>query len=425
MRTKRVLIKNCRIVAPDSSLNSLNSVLIMNGKIEKIGDINVECDEIYDANGNYLIPGLIDMNCKICEAGYENKNNLSILSTAAAAGGYTSLTVAPNTQPIIDNKTVVDYVVKKAEAESEVNIYPYGSITKGCKGEKIAEIGEMIGKGIKAVSDSGGPIQNAGLLRNVLLYSKMFNIPVITNCMDKSLAEGRVINEGYISTKLGLFGSPREAEEIMVSRNLILAMYTKARLHLSNITTKFSIKLIEEGKLFDSGISAGTCPHYFSLTDKEVESYNTFAKVNPPLRTAEDVEAIKQGIYRGVIDIIASGHTPADLDRKSVEFDLAAYGISALETAFCISFTELCNEKFGIKELVEKMSANPAKILGLEGKGLIKEGYDADLAIVDLERDFKIKGSRFYSKAKYSPFEGRKVKGKVLMTFVGGKKVFG
>ncbi len=421
---KRTLIKNCRVISPECTAESLNSVYILNGKIEDIGDINAECDIVYDAGGNYLIPGLIDMNCKICEAGYENKDNLRVLSVAAAAGGYTSLTIAPNTQPIIDNKTVVDYVIQKAKNESNVNIYPYGSITKGCLGEEITEIGKMIGKGIIGISDNGAPVQNSGLLRDVLTYSRMFDIPVITNCLDKSLSDGRVINEGIISTKLGLFGSPREAEEIMVSRNIILGRYAKARLHLSNITTAFSAELIERGKKYNSELSAGTCPHYFSLTEEAAEGYNTLAKINPPLRTAADTEAIKEAIWNGTIDVIASGHTPADYDRKSVEFDLAAFGISSLETSFAVSYTCLCGENFGPDRLIEKMSTNPAKILGLKNKGIICKGYDADLAIVDFDNEYEVKGENFHSKAKYTPFEGRKVKGRVLKTFVGGKLVY-
>ncbi len=421
---KRVLIKNCKVISPECSPERLNNVYIVKGKIEDIGDISPECDVVYDAKGSWLIPGLIDMNCKICEAGYENKDNLRVLSVAAAAGGYTSLTIAPNTQPIIDNKTVVDYVIQKAKNESDVNVYPYGSITKGCKGKEITEIGKMIGKGIIGISDNGAPVQNAELLRDVLIYSKMFGIPVVTNCIDESLSAGKVVNEGIVSTKLGLYGSPREAEEIMVARNIILGIYSKAKLHLSNITTSFSAELIASGKKHNHTLTAGTCPHYFSLTEEAVEGYNTKAKINPPLRTAADAEAIKQAIYNDAIDVIASGHTPADYDRKNVEFDLAAFGISSLETAFAVSYTWLCGDDFGLDRLVEKMSEKPAEILGLKNKGKICKGYDADLAIVDFDDEYVIKGENFHSKAKYTPYEGMKVRGKVLKTFVGGKLVY-
>ncbi len=422
---KRALIKNCKIVSPECSIKSLNSLLIIDGKIADMGDINVECDVIYDAKGNYLLPGLIDMNCKICEDGYESKDNLKIVSASAAAGGFTSLAITPDTQPVIDNKTVVDYVIQRSKTESKVNMYPCGSITKNCNGEDLAEIGKMISKGIVAVSDSGGRIAKASILRDVLMYSKMFDITVISGGLDESLSDGTVVNEGIISTKLGLFGSPREAEEIIVSRNLVLGRYTGARLHIPTITTEFSVELVEKSKKNKENITAGTCPHYFTLTENEVEGYNTYAKVNPPLRTRQDAEAIKEGIYNGTIDVIASGHTPASIHRKQVEFDTAACGISSLETAFAVSYTALCNEKFSIADLTEKMAENPAKILRLKNKGVIKKGYDADLIIVDLDNEYTIKGSSFFSKAKYTPYEGKRVKGKIIKTFVKGEKIFG
>lgn len=425
---KRVLIKNCHIVSAECDVKSLNSLLIIDGKIADMGDINVECDEIYDGGGNYLLPGLVDMNCKICEDGFESKDNLRIISLSAAAGGFTSLAVTPDTQPVIDNKTVVDYVIQRGKSESKVNIYPYGSITKGCNGRDAAEIGKMISKGIVGLSDNGGRVREAAVLRDVLMYSKMFDIPVISGGLDESLSEGKAVNEGIISTKLGLFGSPREAEEIVVSRNLVLGRYMGARLHLPMVTTEFSVELIERSKKDNkknNNITAGTAPHYFSLTEEAAEGYNTYAKVNPPLRTRKDAEAVKRGIYNGTIDVIASGHTPASIHRKQVEFDLAAYGISSLETAFAVSFTELCNDKFTVSDLAGVMAEKPAEILRLENKGKIKRGYDADLIIVDLENEYTVRGEDFYSKADYTPFEGRKVKGKVLKTFVKGERIYG
>lgn len=422
---KSVLIKNCRVISPECDPDSLNSVLVSDGKIAEIGDVRSDCGEVIDGGGLYLIPGLIDMNCKICEEGYESRDNLRIVSGSALSGGFTSLTTAPNTQPIVDSMTVVDYVIQRAEAESRVNIYPYGSITKNCNGRDIAEIGKMVSKGIIAVSDNGGHIESANLMRDVLMYSKMFDIPVIAAGLEESLSKGRVVNEGIVSTRLGLFGSPREAEEIIVSRNLILGKYTKAKLHLQNITTAFSVYLVESGKTHEgTQITAGTSPHYFALTEDDIEGYNTYAKVNPPLRTHKDVEAIKKGLYSGVIDVIASGHTPATIDRKNVEFDLAAYGISSLETAFGISYTELCGDSFKLSDLVEKMSTNPAKILGLKNKGEIRTGYDGDLVLVDIDNEYTIRGEDFCSKAKYTPFEGRKVRGRIIKTFVNGELAF-
>lgn len=420
----KLIIKNAFITDKDYKKNNPRDIYIENGIIKKVGN-NLNFDaEILDANFNAVIPGLIDMNCKICEAGYENKDNIVTVSKSAAAGGYTSITTSPNTQPIVDNKTVVEYIYSKSRDESKVNIYPYGSMTKGCIGEEAAEIGEMILAGVVAISDGGNTISNSELLKDILLYSKMFDIPIITMCQDRNLSGCGVINSGYMSTKMGLIGNPRESEEIIVARNLILAKYTGARLHISHVTTKGSVELIKYAKEKGVNVTSGTCPHYFTLSEKAVESYNTIAKVYPPLRTEEDIKAIKNGIKDGTIDIIASGHTPAAYNRKMTEFDKAAYGISSLETAFSVSFTNLVNDNdFTIYDLLKRMSENPAKILKLKNKGAIKEGYDADLSIVDIKNEFIIEASKFVSKAKYSLYDNQMLKGKVINTIVKGKIV--
>lgn len=419
----KMLIKNALIISPYFKKGTIGSIYIEDSTIKKIEEkIEVKCDVVYDAEGKYVLPGFIDMHCKICQTGYENKNNIILVSRGAAAGGYTTITSHPNTQPIIDNKTVVEYVYSKSREYSKVNIFPYGSITKGCLGNEIAEIGGMILAGVVALSDGGTSIENAELLRDIFMYSKMFDVPIITYCQDKNISGSGVINSGYMSTKLGLNGAPREAEEIIVARNLILAKYADARLHITHVTTKGSVELIRYAKKMKVNVTCGTCPHYFSLSENAVDEFNTFAKVKPPLRTDEDIEAIKIGIKDGTIDVISSGHTPVTIDKKNTEFDNAAYGISALQTSFPISYINLVDENnFSIYDLVEKMSYNPSKILGLSKKGCIKEENDADLIIVDIDESYKIDASQFLSKAKYSPFDKLEVKGKIIKTIVKGK----
>lgn len=422
----KTLIKNAYVISDEIEKNSIADVYIENGIISEIAPgIEKKDAEYIDAEGNLLMPGFVDMYCKICDAGYENKDNIVKVSNSAAAGGYTTVTTSPNTQPVIDNKTVVEYVISKTKEHSKVNILPYGSITKGCKGKEAAEMGEMIMAGVAGISDGGKSIDDSALLRDVFLYSKMFEIPIITHCIDRGLSGDGVINEGYMATKLGLKGIPREAEEVIISRNLILSKYTGARLHISHVTTRGSINLIRRAKKDGVRVTCSTCPHYFSLSESAVENYNTFAKVMPPLRTDDDIVAVKEGIIDGTIDVITSGHSPAPIDKKVTEFDKASFGISGLETSFALSYTNLIDDdNFNIYDLVRLMSCNPVKILGFKNKGFIRTGYDADLIIADINSEYGVNASKFYSKAKYSPFDHNIVKGRILKTFVNGKLVF-
>lgn len=416
-----LIIKNGIIVDKEFGINKTGDIFIENDKISKIGEsLDINADEIIDASGKYVMPGFIDMYCKLCEAGYENKNNIILLSKSAALGGFTSITSSPQTQPIIDNKTVVEFVYNEAAEYSKINIFPYGSITKNCEGKELAEIVGMLSVGIVGICDGGESIEDASLLRNAMSYSKMLNIPMVIRCLDYKIAENGIINYGYMSTKLGLIGIPREAEETVVARNIVLARYTGAKVHLSHITTKGSVDLIREAKKDGVNITAGTCPHYFSLSEKAVDNFNTFAKVMPPLRTENDILAIKQGLKEGVIDIVASGHSPLQITRKNVEFGRAAFGISSLETAFSVCRTYLDEKEFSIYDLSTLLSKNPAKFLNLEKKGQLKEGMDADIIIVDKDKEYIVDGEKFASKAKYSPYNGKKLKGKVLKTIVGG-----
>ncbi len=417
------IIKNGKVIAKDFSAEKYLDIYIKNGVICKIGEnLEEEGAEIFNAEGKYILPGFIDMHCNICDPGYEYIEDIETASCSAAKGGFTSITCEPNTNPAIDNKTVVEYIVSKSKEYSLVHIYPYGSMSVGCLGEHMAEIGEMHQAGIVGIADGGFSVKNASFLANVFRYSKMFDMPVITHCEDKSLAGKGVMNEGYVAAGLGLSGIPKEAEEVIVARNIILAEGIGAKLHIATVTTKGSVQLIREAKKRGTQITCETSPHYFMLTEQAVGDYNTLAKVKPPLRTQEDVEAVLEGIMDGTIDVITSGHRPTKLTDKNKEFDNADYGISAFETAFPLSFTKLVQEEnVTLQKLTELFSSKPAQILGLHKKGQIAEGMDGDLVIVDLQEEYQINPQAFVSKAKFSPFAGKKVKGKIIGTIVGGR----
>lgn len=421
--SKRILIKNANIVSRNFNVSDKFDIYIENGVIFDIAPvIDAEDAEIIDAEGLLVMPGCIDMYSKICESGYENKNNIITISKSATSGGFTSIISSPNSQPVVDNKTVVEYVYKKTIEQAEVNIFPYASMTKGCAGEEVAEIGEMVKAGAVGLSDGSYSILDAELMRNICLYSKMLDVPVVTFCEDRNLSKNGVMNDGIMSTKLGLIGIPNVAEDIIVSRNLLLAQSTGAKLHITHVTTKGAVELIRQGKESGINVTASTCPHYFTLSENVLEGYNTFAKVSPPLRTQEDIEAIKEGLADGTIDAIATGHTPVSIERKLTEFDNAAFGISSLEISFPVSYTELVETGvLSINQFSEKLSSNPAKILGLDKKGSVKKGNDADIIIVDTKNEFEVYGENFLSRAKYSPYDNKKVKGKTVFTIVKGK----
>lgn len=422
----KLLIKNGRVISEELSQNRLADILIEDSIIKAVGyDLVDEEAEVLNVAGAYVFPGFTDMHCCICDPGHESVEDIETASMSAARGGFTTITAQPNTKPAVDNKTVVEYIITKSREYSMINIYPYGSMTLGCKGERISEIGEMIHAGIVGIADGDLTVEDTALMRNIFIYSKMFNMPVITHCEDRALSGNGVMNEGCVSTQLGLIGMPREAEDVIVSRNILLAENVGARLHIAHVSTEGAVRIIREAKARGVNVTCDTCPHYFTLTEDTAMQYNTLAKVIPPLRTKSDIEAIINGIADGTIDVISSGHTPVRIEHKQSEFDMAAYGISSFETAFALSWTRLV--KTGVisaSELVNKLSANPDEILGFVTKGKIKAGYDADLTIVECEKEYVIDASEFLSRAKFTPVNGMSVTGKVLHTIVEGKTVF-
>jgi len=420
-----MVIKNGIVI--DSGLKEQKmDIMVQNESIIEVApDIDEGGYPVVDASGCYVLPGFIDMNCEICDPGYENIEDLTTATRSAAKGGFTSITSQPTTKPVVDNKTVVNYIISRSAKLSMVNVFVYGSMTTDCAGSSMAEIGEMVNAGIVAISDGGKCVSDAALMRNIMRYSSMFDIPVITACNDESLSAGGVVNAGRVASAYGLKGIPRDAEEIMVARNIVFSENTGCKLHISSVSTKGSVYLIRQAKARGVHITCETQPHYFTLSEDMVEGYNTLAKVLPPLRTKEDIEAIIEGLIDGTIDVISSGHTPKTIESKNREFDSASFGISSLETAFSVSYDALVSTgKITIGNLINKMSTMPAKILNLENKSTISDGSDADLVIFSADADYHINPASFASKAKFSPYGGKTIKGQVKYTIVGGEMVY-
>jgi dihydroorotase len=436
-----ILIKNGHIIDPAQGIDGIGNILIENGKIVKIerhSDNSTErqlrnkekdlfhnltvslahCHTI-DAAGLFVLPGLVDMHCHLREPGFEHKETIKTGTLAALRGGFTSLCTMPNTEPVNDNPTVTHYILRRAYEERNCHIFPVGAITKGQKGEELAEMGLMYEAGCVAFSDDGRPVMNSLIMRRALEYSKIFNTPILSHCEDLNLSSGGVMNEGQVSTTLGLRGIPPQAEEIIVSRDIALAELTGGRLHICHVSTGGVVRLIRDAKKRGINVTAETCPHYFSLTEEAVKGYNTNAKVNPPLRTERDVDFIKEGLSDGTIDVIATDHAPHHKDEKAQPFDDAPSGISGLETALSLSLKLVFDGILSLSQLVEKITIAPARILGIKA-GILKIGSDADLTIVDLNKEFKVEPEKFFSKGKNTPFGGWMLKGIPVITICRG-----
>jgi len=418
----KTLIKGGFIIDPKSGKNGLFDIIIDKGKIVEVGnDLEFTTGDIVDVTGKYIIPGLVDAHCHLREPGFEYKEDIETGTQSAAVGGFTSIACMPNTNPVIDNESVVKNIINRAKQDGFVNVYPIGAITKGQAGEELSEIGELKFAGAVAVSDDGKPVKKASIMKKALQYASMFDITVISHCEDLDIAEDGYMNEGYQSTVMGLKGIPSAAEEVMVARDLILAEYTNAPIHIAHVSTELSVDLIRNAKKRGVKVTCETCPHYFVLTEDACEGFNTLAKVNPPLRTAKDVNAIIEGLRDGTIDIIATDHAPHHIDEKNVEFAAAANGMVGFETALPLAITYLY--KAGVltlEQIVEKMCINPSKILGLN-KGSLEVGKAADITIIDVDEDVIVDTAKFKSKSKNSPFNGYKLKGAIYYTIVNGK----
>ncbi len=420
----KLLIRNGHIVDAKTGIDGIYDLLSEDGRIVEISnDIDRDGCEIIDASGKYVLPGLVDAHCHLRDPGYEYKEDLESGTRSAARGGFTSIACMPNTNPVIDSEAVVKYILNKAKQDGCINVYPIGAITKGQRGEELAEIGELKFAGAVAISDDGKPVKNSSLMKKAMQYASMFDMAVISHCEDTDLAEDGVMNEGYTSTIMGLKGIPAAAEETMVARELILSEYLKIPIHIAHVSTALSVEMIRNAKKRGVKVTCETCPHYFSLTEEACTGYNTNAKVNPPLRTADDLNAVIAGIADDTIDIIATDHAPHHADEKNVEFSLASNGIIGFETALPLAVTNLLKPGVvSMSKLVEKMCLNPSKLLGIN-KGTLEPGSSADITIVDTDELFTVDTSKFVSKAKNSPFGEFKLYGLVWGTIVNGKAV--
>jgi len=421
----KILIKKGRVIDPKSGLDEIMDVYVNGGIVEKLEkNIRERGDEaeVIDASSLIVAPGLIDVHVHLREPGFEWKESIKTGTAAAVKGGFTTVVCMANTDPVNDNKSVTEYIVKKAKHEGSCRVFPCGAITKGLKGEELAEIGEMYEAGIVAVSDDGKSVRNAGLLRRAMEYTKLFDIPVLAHCEDEDLSNG-FVNESGSSVISGLDAVPSIAEEIIVKRDMALAEYVWSSLHLTHMSAKGSIDAIRQTKKGYRKITCDTCPHYFTLTDAATLAFDTNAKVNPPLRTREDVEAIKEGLKDGTIDIIATDHAPHELTSKDVEFNIAASGISGLETALGLSLTLVNEGVLDMAGLLRKFTENPATALKLP-YGELSLGGPADITIFDPDAEWTVDKTGFVSKGKNTPFHGWKLRGKNRVTIVDGKILY-
>ncbi len=419
---EKIIIKNGRVIDPANSIDEVKDLYIVDGKIsESLSD--AEVDRVIDAGGCWVTPGLLDIHVHLREPGREDKETIETGTQAAAAGGFTAIACMPNTDPVLDGESKIRYVVQRGES-SPCRIYPMGSITKRLLGEELSPFDEMIKAGAKAVTDDGRTVYKSSMMRNALNYSKTFDIPVACHCEDPDLAGKGCMNESAISTKLGLRGIPSISEEVIVARDIMLAEYTGARVHICHVSTEGSVNLIRWAKKRGAKVTAETCPHYFIWTDEAVTTYDTYKKMNPPLREESDRLAIIEGIKDGTLDAIASDHAPHTPEEKDVEFDAAAFGVVGLETMVGASLTHLVhNNIITPSELIERMSLNPNKILKTEG-GTLSVGVSADVTIIDPEKEWTVDPDLFFSKGRNSAFVGEKFKGAPKATILDGRLVF-
>ncbi len=419
------LIKGGRVIDPSQGIDDTLDVVVENGTVKELGKgLTAPAGaEIIDANGKYVVPGLIDMHVHLRDPGLEYKEDIVSGTKAAVAGGFTSLACMPNTKPAIDNKAVASYIINKAKTEGFCNVFPVGTITQGMSGDRLAEMGELKEAGCVAVSDDGKPVKNSELMRRALEYANGMGILVISHAEELELVGEGVMNEGFTSTELGLKGIPRVAEDIATAREIMLAEYVGAPVHIAHVSTAGAVRIIREAKARGVKVTCETAPHYFTLTDDAVRGYNTNAKMNPPLREAADVSAIKQGLQDGTIDAIATDHAPHHLDEKDLEFNEAMNGIIGLETSLPLSLGLVREGVLTLQQLVEKMSFNPSNILDIN-RGSLKVGSVADITVIDPDKTWTVVAEQLASKSKNSPWLGEPMTGAAACTIVGGKVVF-
>ena len=417
------LFKNAHVIDPTTKTDETTSVLIENGFIKKIAEkISAEKNtSVIDCNGIILAPGFCDMHVHLRELGYEHKETIETGLSSAVNGGFTAVACMPNTNPPIDSASIVRYIKSQAEKSvPAVDVFPIACGTKNREGKELAPIAELAESGAVGLSDDGSPVENADLVRRILEYSSMYNLPFIQHCEDKSLAGKGVMNEGFVSTTLGMSAIPRIAETIMLQRDIQILEYVKGKYHAAHLSVKESIEIVRQAKKKKLNVTCEVTPHHFTLTDEEVRSFNTNTKMNPPLRTQEDMDALLEGLRDGTIDVIASDHAPHSFDEKEVEYMYAPFGIVGLETTIGLCVTNLIEKKIlSWKQLIEKLSVNPRKILSLP-EIKIEVGAKANFTFIDAKQEWTVDVQQFKSKSKNSPFDTWKLKGKAVVIFNNG-----
>lgn len=419
-----ILISDGHLIDP-GRFNGVGDLLIDHGKIVAIGpNVKAPADATrISAKGRVVAPGFVDLHVHFREPGFEYKETIHSGAASAVAGGFTTVCCMPNTNPVNDNQAITEFMMERARSAGLANVLPIGAITKGSEGKELAEIGDLRRAGCVAISDDGKPVMNSLVMRRAMEYALAFDVPVVDHCEDLHLAEGGCMNEGLISTELGLPGIPSAAEDVMVARNVSLAELTGARLHLAHISTTGSVRMVREAKSRGIRVTAEACPHHFTITEEAVRGYDTCAKMNPPLRTWSDVQAIKEGLRDGTIDVIATDHAPHATQEKQLGFTEAPFGIVGLETALPLTLALVEEGVLTLERAIEALSGAPARAFSLN-KGTLALGADADVAILDPHEQWEVDPTKFKSKSRNTPFAGWKVKGRVLTTIVGGRIVF-
>ncbi|HXK59397.1 MAG TPA: dihydroorotase [Acidobacteriota bacterium] len=421
----KLLFHGGRVVDPSQGLDTTADILVDNGKIARVGKIAKNRSwQIFDVSGLVLAPGFVDMHVHLREPGGERKETIQTGSEAAVAGGFTSIACMPNTDPVNDSPALTRYILERARQTDLVNVFPIGAVTRGSRGEELAEIGVMYRAGIVAVSDDGNPIQHHQLVRRALEYIKLFDIPLIDHCEDRLLAAGGCMNEGAVSTRLGLRGASRTAEELHVVRDVMLSRITGGRVHIAHVSARESLDWIRQGKRHGAAVTCEVTPHHFTLIDRDIGDYNTNFKMSPPLREREDVQAMLEGLADGTIDCIATDHAPHTSLEKDTTFEEAANGVIGLETAVSVAVDRLVHGGvISWSRLVELMSCNPSRILRLD-RGTLRVGAIADITVIDPDRQITVDTAQFKSKSRNCPFQGWKLRGAPVMTVVSGRIVY-
>jgi dihydroorotase len=419
-----LLIKNGRLIDPAQAIDEQLDLLIKNGKIVECGKhLAADGAELIDAKGLLVVPGLIDLHVHLRDPGLEYKEDIVSGTRAAVAGGFTSIACMPNTKPVNDNQTVTEYIINKARQKGSCNVFPVGSISKGLAGETLSEMGEMQQSGAVGFSDDGLPLTSGEMMRRALEYAKPFGFPIISHAEDLSIAGKGVMNEGFVATELGLKGIPWVAEDAMIARDIMLAEFTGGRLHLAHVSTKGGVTLVREAKKRGVAVTCEVTPHHFTLTEEAVRGYNTNAKMNPPLRAAGDVVALREGLADGTVDAIATDHAPHHFDEKNVEFAIALNGIVGLETALPLTLRLVQEGAIELTRAIELLSSGPARAFGLD-RGSLAVGKVADVTLIDPACKWTVTAENLYSKSRNSPFLGEELVGAARTTIVAGKIVY-